>query len=277
MSKVKKFLQRLRYSLSMMKHGFYGFYGSYASWEEATKQIGKGYETEEIFEKVKAAIEKVRNGQAVFERDSVVFDKEEYNFPLLTALLYIKNTEGRLSVIDFGGSLGSTFFQNRKLLGPIDYTVVEQRHFVSYGKQHIKEINFEYTIEECADRKANCLLLSGSLEYLPNPYEYLERFRKQAIKYILFDRTPMGEFADKLVLQKVPKDIYDATYPVWLLNKYKIIEKMGGYDIVWEWDVDERMPLRTKFGLIDMVEYKGMLLKRSDGGESGRILQGFSR
>ena len=54
-----------------------GWQGDYASWEDA-EQLSKGYDAVEIAEKVLASTLKVKNGEAVFERDSVIFDKIEY-------------------------------------------------------------------------------------------------------------------------------------------------------------------------------------------------------
>ena len=62
------------------------------------------------------ALIKVKNGDAVFERDSVIFDKIHYSFPLLSALsLTALNHNSTLNVLDFGGSLGSAYFQNKNL------------------------------------------------------------------------------------------------------------------------------------------------------------------
>ena len=58
---------------------FYGWYGNYKSWEEATKR-SIGYDDVQILNKVKDALMKVKNGEAIYERDSVLFDKIRYSF-----------------------------------------------------------------------------------------------------------------------------------------------------------------------------------------------------
>ncbi len=60
------------------------------------------------------ATRKVVAGEAVYERDSVVFDHLEYAWPLLACLLQIAAERRSLRVIDFGGSLGSSWRQNRR-------------------------------------------------------------------------------------------------------------------------------------------------------------------
>ena len=50
----------------------YGYFGIYDSWEEARKH-SSGYDSDKIIEKVKDAALKVKNGEAAYERDSIVF------------------------------------------------------------------------------------------------------------------------------------------------------------------------------------------------------------
>ena len=78
-----------------------------------------------------------------FERDGVVFDQPDYNFPLLACLLRVATESGnRLRVLDFGGSLGSTYFQCRPFLGGVSelrWTVVEQPQFVECGRREFED------------------------------------------------------------------------------------------------------------------------------------------
>src|SRR5687767_3100200 len=81
--------------------------GNYADWNEAILN-SSGYNEMSIFEKVRNSLRKVKTGEAVYERDSVLFDKIQYAWPLLACLenIAIEN-DNTLHVIDFGGSLGS--------------------------------------------------------------------------------------------------------------------------------------------------------------------------
>lgn len=135
----------------------YGFFGDYRSWEEAERN-STGYDAECIFNKVKNSTEMALRGEALFERDSIAFHEEDYNYKLLAALLYIAKMENGLSVIDFGGSLGSTYHQNKKIfhqIGNVDWHIVEQDHYVQYGKKC--NGGFHYEIEECSMEPVNCL------------------------------------------------------------------------------------------------------------------------
>ena len=71
----------------------YGLSGDYHSWDEAVR-ASTGYDSEIILEKTKEALLKVKNGQAVYERDSVVFDETQYAWSLCAGLLWIAAQSG---------------------------------------------------------------------------------------------------------------------------------------------------------------------------------------
>ncbi|MCB0370392.1 MAG: hypothetical protein KDD45_13455, partial [Bdellovibrionales bacterium] len=58
--------------LKKLKTKKYGWHGNYATWQEAEKE-SEGYDKQIIVEKVRASLKKVEHGEAVFERDSVLF------------------------------------------------------------------------------------------------------------------------------------------------------------------------------------------------------------
>jgi len=60
----------------------------------------------------------VKNREATYARDAVTFDEVVYLFPVLAGLLRVRSTAGnRLSVSDFGASLGTTIAATRN--GPL--------------------------------------------------------------------------------------------------------------------------------------------------------------
>jgi len=114
------------------------FEGPVPSWEEARIASG-GYDDASILDKVRDATLKVKHGEAAYERDSVIFPAVAYTWPLLAGLMSTAALhDGRLSVLDFGGSLGSSYFQNRAFLdtlSDVSWGVVEQRHYVACGQE----------------------------------------------------------------------------------------------------------------------------------------------
>jgi putative methyltransferase (TIGR04325 family) len=230
---------------------FYGWSGDYASWDEAKKKTS-GYSNGIILEQVKNSLLKVKNGEAVYERDSVIFNKISYSFPLLAALNIIAlNNKGRLNVLDFGGSLGSSYYQNRNFfsdLAQFNWCVVEQHHFVEEGLNSFadKQLHFYYDIASCLQvQKIEVLLLSSVLQYLENPYSFLEAMLVHNFEYVIVDRTPLlAKGKDRITVQSVPKEIYKAKYPCWILNQGKVVNMIREkYDLIFEDELQEKIYL----------------------------------
>jgi len=223
------------------------FTGDYKSWEDAQK-ASTGYSTPEILQKTRAALLKVKSGEAEFERDSVAFDKPSYEFPLLAGLLRVAvAANGRLSVLDFGGSLGSTYFQSRKFLSAIEdlhWSVVDQPAQVACGRKDFanEQLHFYPTVADCLrEQQPNVVLLSNVLQYLPKPYQFLEEVVQLQIPFVIVERIPFScTQRDRLTVQHVPPSIYNASYPAWFLNERtfrSIFEKR--YDLTCEYPAGE--------------------------------------
>lgn len=208
-----------------------GWFGNYSSWDSVIKDC-TGYDDNVILETVKKSLLKVKNGEAVYERDSVLFDKKEYSWVLLTNLLWIASkNNNKLNVVDFGGSLGSRYFQNKEYLEHLiefSWNIIEQNNFVEEGKSTFEDnvLKFHYCIDDCLHMENKVLLVSNTLQYLMNPYEFIEEILKMDFEYIIFESTAFTESnTDLLTVQIVPEDIYKASYPAWFLNENKFLEK----------------------------------------------------
>lgn len=219
-----------------------GWFGDFPNWESAARAC-KGYDDNAIFEQVLKSARAVREGKAVFERDSVLFFEEERDESLLRALQTAADTEGGVRVLDFGGSLGSSFFQHRKWI--TDFTdvwcVVEQKHFVEAGKKEFENntLKFEYTIQEAARKyKPNIILFNNVLQYLENPLTfYREGKRLLSMKYVYLGQTPWieGNF-DKITQQMVAPKIYEASYPCHIFANDGLWHSLlrGGRQVLFE-------------------------------------------
>ena len=201
------------------------FEGDFATWAEANRHC-TGYDAEEILAKVLASTLKVKHGEAATERDSVLFDQIEYAWPVLAGLMWAAaRTGGRLNVLDFGGALGSSYFQNRKFLQSLPdvrWNVVEQPHYVDEGRKYIQDeqLRFYKTIVEClSENQPNVILLSSVLQYLESPADLFSELNKVGALCLVVDRTPFTlHEKDKLVVQKVPTTIYSASYAMWIFS-----------------------------------------------------------
>lgn len=240
---------------ALLKRGIY-FQGEYSDWAEASAK-SSGYESGEILENVKRAMLKVKKGAAKFERDSVCFHEEEFRWSTLSCLLAVAaKSGGQLNVMDFGGSLGSFYFQHKKIfsgLKRVRWAVVEQKHYVEVGRAEAADdvLEFYDTISECLEHgNVDVVLCSSVLQYLEDPYEILTLIAQANIKFLILDRTPFTESeCDRITMQSVPKNIYKATLPLWLFSerKFNSIMKQLGYTKELEFLCDEGVNLGITF------------------------------
>ena len=214
----------------------YGWFGDYKTWEEV-ENVSRGYDAIEIIQKVRDSTLKVKNGKAIYERDSVIFDEIQYSWPILAGLMFASTIHGRaLKVLDFGGSLGTTYYQNKKFLDKlqdVSWNIVEQKHFVDIGKTDFedKKLKFYYDIESCMKQQSlNVLLLSSVLQYLKKPYQLLDELLKNNFEIILIDRTSFSKTKQKIKLQVVPPEIYRASYPCWFFDELEFTDYFRKYD-----------------------------------------------
>lgn len=215
--------------------------GDYPSWPEAVA-TSTGYDAAVILERVQAAAMKVKLGQAAYERDGVAFDQIEYSWPLLAGLLWVAaRNAGRLDVLDFGGALGTSYYQNRRFLEHLEvsWSIVDQLHFVESGRRHFEDerLRFYESVEAClAVRTPTVVMVSSVLQYLERPYQLLEQLRRFPLAVI--DTTPIhaGE-RDRLTVQTVPPSIYPARYPCWLFSQLRLRQALERhFRIIAEFD-----------------------------------------
>lgn len=227
---------------SKKKKNPYGWFGDYESWEALTSVSG-GYEAGTILDVTKTSLLKIKNGEAVYERDSVLFDKKQYPHSIISALLYAAIECGnQLNVLDFGGSLGSTYYQVKDLVPAsvkTQWSVVEQENYVKCGQELFEDesLRFHFNIKESMScQKADILLLSSVVQYLEKPHDFLREIMDYDFKYIIVDRTSFihGDRPDRLTLQIVPPQIYEARYPSWFLNEKQFLQHFQHYEIRME-------------------------------------------
>jgi len=263
MKPIRRIIRLPHFIIKIITPFFYGWVGNYRSWEEAMKK-SNGYESDVILQKVKDAMQKVKDGTAIYERDSVLFDKIQHSFPLMAALMFVAaKNKGKINVLDFGGSLGSSYFQNLQLLQRLEdfhWCIVEQPHFVEEGLRSFanEHLHFFHNMKECfKEYTIHLVVFSSVLQYLKVPYKILEEVFDHNIEYIIIDRTPfIGKGNDRITVQKVPKWIYKARYPCWFFNKSKFLDFISSsYEIILEFDAIDKANIAS--------EFKGFLLKKT--------------
>jgi putative methyltransferase (TIGR04325 family) len=219
--------------------------GDFATWEEARRH-SLGYDTPAILERVAQSMLKVQRGEAVYERDSVLFDHVEHSFPLLIGLLRaaVANS-GRLNVVDIGGSLGGTYYQCRNVLeatASLRWCVVEQPLFAACGREKFQsdELRFFENLENClATERPDIAILSSVLPYVERPHALLETVAR-SVPRVIIDRTPLWSgLSDRLTVESVPDSIYGfaTSYPAWILNRDGVLNHfVPRFRLVFEFD-----------------------------------------
>jgi putative methyltransferase (TIGR04325 family) len=241
------------------------FEGEYATWAEAEADA-TGYQAQTILDHAIAATEAVRSGQPAWDRDGTTFAVPSHPFPLLAGLLLAAaRAHGRLSVLDFGGALGSSYFQCRPWLERLDglWTVVEQEHFVAAGRRRFesRELRFASSIGEAASiATPNVALLSGVLQYLPEPARVLAELAVAGLPTIIIDRTPFIDGPRSIItVQHVPAKIVKSSYPAHLFARANFLEPLAArYSVLTEFDALDA----TIFSLGRRIGFKGMVLTR---------------
>ena len=210
------------------------FRGDYATWEEAARRCGS-YAAGEILERVVTASRRVRDGEAAYERDGFAFDEPRQNEPLLRALFQVAGESGgELRVLDFGGALGSLYWQHRHALAGLrhlEWRVVEQEHYVAAGRREFATDALSFWPDlpaASAGPPANVAVLSGVLQCLPDPYSFVDQLVRLEPAFLFFDRLPLLEGGrDRLTIEHVPPDIGAETYPSWFLSEERFLSAVG--------------------------------------------------
>ncbi|WP_430446969.1 MAG: methyltransferase, TIGR04325 family [Pseudomonas piscis] len=270
---IKQFLPPIFLNLYRAISGArFGFKGDYSSWQDAENECRNGYAAAPIFNSVTQAALKVKSGEFFCERDSVLFDSPQYSWESLACLMHVAaRSSGRLNVLDFGGSLGSSYFNNRRFLAglSVNWSVVEQEHFVSFGAEHLEDhiLHFDKTIDDSvSSHQPDVILLSSVLHYLPEPYDWLNRLLAVGSPFILIDRTPTGRTGrDVIKVQKVHPSIYTASYPCRILDMQKLLNTLENHN----YRILETFPTKID-GHIKGGEYIGIFAERRTQSDSSK-------
>lgn len=204
------------------------YLGDYVSWQDADAEC-RGYDDSAILDKAIQASKKVIDGEAVWERDSFLFYQEKYVYKLCAAILRcaLRNNNQGVRVLDIGGSLGSTYFQNRKYLSDVknlEYVIAEQDHYAAYGHEYLEDAVLKF-ISSKRDwenmERFDIILMSGSLQYIPNYTEVISKIKKAEPRYIIFDRVLVGD-RGRICRETVPETIYKSSYPLRIFSEEEI-------------------------------------------------------
>ncbi len=241
-------------------------------WEDAAQDTGR-YEAPEILEMVKSSTLAVTTGRAAYARDGVTFDAVEYSWPVLSALLWaLADAGGPIDVLDFGGGLGTSYHQNRAFLGDSigSWRIIEQPAFVNCGNEQFRDgtLSFFGAVDDALIQwQPHVVLVSGVLQYLPDPYATLATLFEVRARTVVLDLLAVTDAAeDCLTIQQVPTDAgIRSAYPTWFFSAHRFAERLPAtYQVV--------APFKAYLGdrlWIDEAprgRYVGFILRRNDAG-----------
>jgi len=231
--------------------------GDYPSWSAAVR-ASQGYAAETILERVASATTALIRGEVKAERDGVTFDVPLYHFSLLTVLYHQAIRQNALGVIDFGGGLGSVYWNNYKFLIDIKalhWCVVEQPAFVRYGQENVTDnvLSFHLDVDNALAAlpcQPSVVFLGGVLQYLQSPEKMLESLLVHQVPIVFIDRTVFNDHnSQRLTVQKTSGVIGNTSYPCWLLDYQSLCDlaKKYGYELIFQYnDVADDVQLNVR-------------------------------
>ena len=237
------------------------FVGNYKDWSGAVHN-SLGYSSKIIFLKSKESFLKVLNGEAKYERDSVLFYSDSINYPLMNILSKIqKKNKSCLNILDFGGSFGSTYFQNKKILNnkkKFRWSIIEQPKIVNFFLKQKLNLNLKFynsLRDYSRNNVADLVLMSSVLQYIKTPFILLDQLIALKADYLLVLKTPVHEKSDQIKVQRVPDYIYKASYPIRIFNKSRLLNyfKINNYQLIKNNFTNE---------FIDNISFQNFFFKR---------------
>lgn len=207
------------------------FEGVFDSWK-AAREASSGYDQSEIAQRIYEAECKVSSGEVADERDGVLFQAVQFSLPVMAALARAAFArEGPLRVLDFGGAFGGTYRQYCAFGLPRDVTwnVVEQPEFVALGRSfESPQLRFFNSVEDVLQGGVpDVVLFSSVIQYLEDPFDVLRKVIAAGAPHVVIDRTPCADIdAHLLTVQKVPREIYEASYPCWIFSRSRLVSSM---------------------------------------------------
>lgn len=218
------------------RRGVTRFDDSYPTWADATRATDPA-DWAEVADRVVAAMAAVRAGHAAFERDGIAVQQPDFRWPVLALLLRQAIRDGgSLRVLDYGGSLGSFYWQHAEQFADVDlrWAVVEQSAFVERaGQEDLDPVTMHATMAAAAaEISPTVVLLSSVLQYLPDPYAVLRDAAETGARCLILDRTTVTDLPDdRPSVQTVPGSLYRAQYPAWLLSEERLRSDLPGWQV----------------------------------------------
>jgi putative methyltransferase (TIGR04325 family) len=232
--------ERIKARRSPIKYE-YGF----KNWSDA-KAASIGYSEDSILQKISSQTVLMVESNSGWVRDGFYFNQVQINYEILS-FVALHSAKGQpLRVIDFGGGLGTSYFQNRNILEKfgikVCWNIIEQPNFVAEGKLvlgSVPNLHFFETLTDASVTSLDLVLFSSVLEYLEDSYQFLEEIMRLEMKPlgILIDRSPIDLIDnEKYLVQNVEQSIHQAKLPLRILGQDRIVAILSSdYELLSDW------------------------------------------
>lgn len=186
-----------------------------------------------------ALIARVRAGQSALTAVDEVMKHVAFGYVIALAA---RDTD-KLSVLDYGGSLGEYFWIGTALLPDVtlEYHCKELPAIAAAGRELNPGVTW-HTDDTCLDASYDVVMFSASLPYLPDWQTILQRAARGTRGYMLLVDIPS--------VQRVPTYVITqrcggVTHLQWLLNRSEIVDTVqrAGLRLVQEFIVSAHPPV----------------------------------
>ncbi len=172
------------------------------------------------------------------------------------------------SIFDLGGSVGILFYLMEEFLDyphNLEWTVCEVPAVVDAGRQLAREraeSRLRFTSNMHDADGAECLLASGSLQYIEQPVADLLRGLRRPPRHLIINRIPLHPTRDCITLQNIR----------WAVSPYRIFQRDRfirdlealGYVLIDAWRVIDHSCWIPLYPEHSVSEYSGLYLQKPE-------------
>ena len=257
------------YSFYISQRKKYGdwYSGDFKSWKDADQEC-MGYDLANIPLRTLDSITKTINSNTSYERDGAIisYNNKECRPDGQDQLInYISKLGDDPKILDFGGSLGSTYFQIKNFIKKksIEWHILEQPFYKNLGERYLQKFfpNIHFHDNLKTNYKFDLLCINGVLSYLEDPYCELKKMLSLGIPKVFIDRQQVivDSESDRIVIQVVPPEIYSTIYVCTFLGEKKLNKTMEDHGYFLSNDF---LALGTKVPEINNGYYKGFIYEK---------------
>jgi putative methyltransferase (TIGR04325 family) len=201
--------------------------GIYDSFDQCPS-CGQGYESERW---ILQETERVNSLRQAAKNDKTIPSAVSYRtnlLPFLAVTTAVHSKENKVTIMDFGGGLGSTYISvtaacaNKQV---VEYHIVDSKSICQVGKTYFKGDNhiqfYDHLPEEL--QAVDIVCLSSSIQYIKDWKGLLGEISKYDPLHIFLADVPAGDIPTYATVQ----NYYESKIPYWFFNVNDIISEMS--------------------------------------------------